>query len=275
MKLTEFDRDGLTFDVSDAGPAGGELAVLLHGFPTDRSSWGRISPVLHEAGVRTLAPNQRGYSPRAVPKGRRAYAIGELVEDVLKLANAAGVSRFHLVGHDWGGGVAWATAIQHPDRVASLTVLSTPHPAAMSAAMIRGGQIRKSWYMGLFQIPWLPEQLVHANRHRMIKAIPTEDAERYLGPLHEPRDWTGRLNWYRALPLAPKLGACRVPTTFVWGNRDPYLGRAAAEATKRYVRADYSFVELAAGHWLPEKKSAECAAAILQRMGGETTSLTS
>lgn len=265
--LTEFTRDGLTFDVTDAGPAQGDVVVLLHGFPTDRSSWDRISPALHEAGLRTLAPDQRGYSPRAMPKGRRAYVITELVEDVLKLANAAGAPRFHLVGHDWGGAVAWATAIQHPDRVASLTVLSTPHPAAMTSQLLRGGQIFKSWYMGLFQIPLLPERLIHANRHRLASVLPPADAERYLEPLHSPGDWTGRLNWYRALPLAPKLGACRVPSTFMWGNRDPYLGRAAAEATRKFVQADYKFVELGAGHWLPEKKSAECAAAILQRVG--------
>ena len=266
--LTEYTRDGLTFDVTDGGPSDGEIAVLLHGFPTDRTSWDRISPSLHGAGLRTLAPNQRGYSPRAVPRGRRAYAIGELVEDVIKLANAAGARQFHLVGHDWGGGVAWATAIAHPDRVASLTVLSTPHPAAMSAQLIRGGQIFKSWYMGLFQIPWLPEQLAHANRDQFRKAIPPSDAERYLTPMHAPGDWTGRLNWYRALPLAPRLGACRVPTTFIWGDRDPYLGRAAAEATRRYVAADYEFVELSAGHWLPEKEAAECAAAIKRRVVG-------
>ncbi len=264
--LTEFTRDGLTFDVTDSGPRAGQVVVLLHGFPTDRTSWDRISPVLHDAGLRTLAPDQRGYSPRAVPQGRRAYAMAELVEDVLKLANAAGAPRFHLVGHDWGGGVAWATAIQHPDRVASLTVLSTPHPAAMSASMIRGGQILKSWYMGLFQLPWLPERLIHAGRDQLNKAIPPADAQRYLAPMRVPADWTGRLNWYRALPLAPKLGACRVPSTLVWGTRDPYLGRAAAETTRRYVKADYEFVELNAGHWLPEKKPAECARAILDRV---------
>ncbi len=113
-RLSTFTRGDLTFELDDAGPLGGETVVLLHGFPTDRTSWHRMAPLLHAAGLRTLAPDQRGYSPGARPPGRAAYRLEELLADVLALLDAAGVERAHVVGHDWGGAVAWLLAGNHP-----------------------------------------------------------------------------------------------------------------------------------------------------------------
>ncbi len=269
-RTTSFTRDGLTFDVTDTGPIGGEVVVLLHGFPTDRSSWDRVAARLHEVGLRTLAPDQRGYSPGASPSGLDAYRLDELVADVLALVDASGPERVHLVGHDWGGALAWLVAANHPHRIASLTVLSTPHPAAMGRAW-RGGleQKRKSWYMAAFQVPWAPERALAATFHSVLArtGLPVEDRRRYAARLARPDALAGPINWYRAARRSHvRAHHVEVPTTYVWGSRDPFLGRTAAELTREHVTGDYEFVELDAGHWLPEAHDDQAASAIVRRI---------
>ncbi len=270
--METYGHDGLTFDVRDEGPADGDVIVLLHGYPEDSSTWDLVAPRLHAAGFRTLAPDQRGYSPGARPAGVAAYALPQLVADVVALLDAAGVGRAHVVGHDWGGGVAWAFSTTHPERTASLTVLSTPHPSAMAWAWRHTTQGLKSWYMLLFQLPVLPEVLSRASFVRTLvgTGLPKPIAERYARRFRSWRDLTGPISWYRALRLslpaqgqrAPRVS---VPTTYVWGRHDFALGRPAAERTARYVAADYRFVVLGGGHWLPELHAPEVAAAILDR----------
>lgn len=268
----QYSRDGLTFDVAAAGPPdAADVVVLLHGFPQDRTAWDRLTPALLAAGLRTLAPDQRGYSPGARPVGRRAYRLAELVADVVALIDAVGVSQVHLVGHDWGGGVAWALAARHPDRLASLTVLSTPHPAAMAWAAAHADQGLRSWYMLAFQLPHLPERVLARRIRDFLRAtgLPEADVERYAARFGTPEALAGPLGWYRALPLAGRGEAghgITVPTTYLWGMGDPALGRAAALRTARHVRADYRFVQLDAGHWLPETHPEPVAAAILARI---------
>src|SRR3954451_6312569 len=160
--MGSFQRNGLTFDVVDSGPADGAPAVLLHGFPQDCTAWDRVAPGLHQHGLRTLALDQRGYSPMARPRGRASYRLRETTADVLALLDAAGLRSAHVVGHDWGGVVAWALGAWHPDRVRTLTALSVPHPAAMAKAMVTSDQGLRSYYMGLFQLPLLPEGLLTA-----------------------------------------------------------------------------------------------------------------
>src|SRR6478672_2127138 len=138
--MKEFTNGDLVFDVRDEGPADGDVVILLHGFPQTNACWDGVIPTLTEAGFRVLAPNQRGYSSRARPNGRRSYAAHNLVDDVLALADAAGAERFHVVGHDWGGAVAWYCAMWHPERVRSVTVLATPHPAAFRKALFSSTQ---------------------------------------------------------------------------------------------------------------------------------------
>ena len=271
QRLTNFTRGGLDFDVTDSGPIDGPVVVLLHGFPTDRSSWDRISPLLHAAGLRTLAPNQRGYSPGARPRKRTAYRLGELADDVVALADAVGAGAVHVVGHDWGGAIAWLVAGRHPDRVASVTVLSTPHPVALNQALRSGDldQIRRSWYMAAFQLPHLPERLLGPRLEGILRrgGLPEADAARYAAHLAEPGALAAAINWYRAAPLSSGVAhRCRVPATLVWGRRDPFLGPLATRLTAHAVLADYELVELDAGHWLPERAPEECAAAIIARV---------
>jgi pimeloyl-ACP methyl ester carboxylesterase len=268
-RISTFSRNGLTFDVTDSGPEDGLPVVLLHGFPTDRTSWRRVEPLLHAAGLRTYAPDQRGYSPGACPGGRAAYRLEDLAADVVALIDATGHERVHLVGHDWGGGVAWAVAGNWPGRVASLTVLATPHPAAFKRALRTGDQARRSWYMAAFQLPFLPERLLALRFRSMLRAsgLPAEDVERYAARLGSARALSGPLGWYRGVALS-RLPAHRVtvPTSYVWGSKDFALGRHAAELTAEHVTGPYEFVELAAGHWLPEKHAEKCADAIIRRV---------
>jgi pimeloyl-ACP methyl ester carboxylesterase len=267
--MDSFSRDGLHFDVLDAGPADGDPVVLLHGFPQDAHSWDGVRRVLHEAGLRTLAPLQRGYSETARPRARSDYAVRECALDVLALLDTAGIERAHMVGHDWGGMVAWALGGLFPDRVRTLVSLSTPHPAALAHAFTHSTQGLRSWYMAFFQLPLLPELAAGRTLGQTLRrsGLPAEHAARYASRMALPGALTGALNWYRGMPTSMRdpVPPVRVPTTYVWGRDDFALGRTAAEATAQFVQGPYRFVELDAGHWLPETRTAEVSAVLLDR----------
>jgi pimeloyl-ACP methyl ester carboxylesterase len=259
--MDSFRRDGLTFDVLDAGPPDGDPVVLLHGFPQDATAWDRVTPALHRHGLRTLAPDQRGYSPMARPRGRGHYRLRETTADVLALLDAAGLESAHVVGHDWGGIAAWALGAWHPGRVRTLTALSVPHPAAMARAMVTSDQALRSYYMGLFQLPLLPERLLlsggGAPLRRMLRhgGLPEDVVAHYVARMREPGALSAALGWYRALPWSAgdPVGTVGVPTLHVWSTGDAFLGRAATEATARFVDAPYR-LEILDGvtHWIPE-----------------------
>lgn len=266
--MDTFTRDSLSFDVRDGGPPDGQAVVLLHGFPETSASWDAVTPALQQRGFRTLAPDQRGYSPRARPKGRRSYAITELVADVAALADAAGVERFHLVGHDWGGIVAWYFASTHPERLLTVTSLSTPHPLAFQGSLLHSRQLLMSYYMLVFQLPVLPERSMLARnakglRQALVKSGLHEEAiSRYLETLRQPGALTAALNYYRAVPLAGRAaircGDIAVPAMYVWSTEDTALSRRAAELTARHVTGPYRFEILeGVSHWIPEEEPAE------------------
>jgi pimeloyl-ACP methyl ester carboxylesterase len=259
--VDSYRRDGLTFDVRDAGPPDGDPVVLLHGFPQDSSAWDAVAPGLHQHGLRTLAPDQRGYSPMARPQGRAQYRLRETTADVLALLDAAGLERAHVVGHDWGGVVGWALGAWHPDRVRTLTALSVPHPAAMAKAMVTSDQALRSYYMALFQLPVLPERLLRAGDGAALRGmlrrggLPHDAVERYVARMREPGALSAALGWYRALPWSGRdpVGKVRVPTLHVWSTGDAFLGRAATEATAPFVDAPYRLEVLDdVTHWIPE-----------------------
>jgi pimeloyl-ACP methyl ester carboxylesterase len=256
-----FTRDGLTFDVRDGGTADGEAVVLLHGFPQDATAWISVEPLMQRNGLRTLAPDQRGYSPGARPPGRRAYRLSETVADVLALLDAAGLAGAHVVGHDWGAAVGWALAAWHPERVRSLTAVSVPHPGAMTRALVTSDQALRSYYMALFQVPLLPERLILAREAAPLRqmlsrgGLPDAAVDRYVRRMREPGALTAALGWYRAMPWSAResVGTIRVPTLHVWSTGDAFLGRAATEDTARFVDAPYRLEVLpGVGHWIPE-----------------------
>jgi pimeloyl-ACP methyl ester carboxylesterase len=259
--VDSFTRDGLVFDVRDGGPADGDPVVLLHGFPQDSTAFTAVAVELHGAGLRTLAPDQRGYSPGARPPGRPAYRLREVTADVLALLDAAELGSAHVVGHDWGGLVAWALGAWHPERVRTLTAVSVPHPAAITRAMVTSDQALRSWYVGLFQLPLLPERLLLAGdgaalrRMLLTSGLSAELSEHYVRRMQEPGALTAALAWYRALPLDARdpVGTVRVPTLHLWSTRDVSLGRAATEQSRRFVDAPYR-LEVLEGltHFIPE-----------------------
>jgi pimeloyl-ACP methyl ester carboxylesterase len=276
-----FSNAAFSFQVSDTGgdgPAG--VVILLHGFPQDRRCWDQVAPALAADGYRVLAPDLRGYSPAAQPAARSAYRNSELAADVLALADAAGAERFHLAGHDWGAALAWYVAGRHPERVASLAALSVPHPRAFTEAMVSSSQLARSWYMAAWQVPWLPEWALtrrggRALRNTLVSSgLDPATADRYTARTREPGGLRGPLNWYRAMPFSLREPArtAQVPTMFVWGNRDKFVGRAAAERCGRYVSGAYRFAELdGASHWLPERE-AEQVTGLLRRHFGASSS---
>jgi pimeloyl-ACP methyl ester carboxylesterase len=270
-RVDSFRRGDLTFDVRDGGPPDGEPVVLLHGFPQDAAAWSAVEPPLHAAGLRTLAPDQRGYSPGARPRGRGAYRMSECAADVLALLDAAGLESAHVVGHDWGGSVAWYLAGRHADRLRTATVVSTPHPEAIVRAL-PGRQALQFWYMAAFQLPYLPEMRFRDRAFTLRTltgaGVPKESAERYAERLADSSAATGMLNWYRAIPwsVRTRVGRSKVPTTYVWSTHDVALGRRAAEGTARFVAAPYRFVELDGTHWLPETQPATVAEHVIARV---------
>jgi pimeloyl-ACP methyl ester carboxylesterase len=223
--------------------------------------------------LRTIAPNQRGYSPSARPSGRRPYVLPELVADALALLDRIG-GPVHLVAHDWGAAVGWALTVRHAERIRSYTAVSVPHLGAFLAAMPRGQALR-SWYMAMFNIPFLPEWLLRDRRRAQTflgrTAMSEEAFADFWRDFGDGAALRGGLAWYRALPLTDSrkfAGKARVPTTYVWSTGDTGLGRRGAELCERFVDAPYR-IEVLEGisHWIPDEAPEQLATAILERIG--------
>jgi pimeloyl-ACP methyl ester carboxylesterase len=254
--------------------------VLLHGYPETNASWDAVIPALTSAGYRVLAPNQRGYSPRARPRGRWAYRQSELIADILAMLDAAGAERAHIVGHDWGGAVAWGIAMNAPKRVRTLTVLSTPHPRAFLRSMLTSGQAFRSWYMFFYQLPFLPDFSAMGPNRRFFRrtlvksGLPEATADVYIARLGSRRAMAAINNWYRAMPLTrpTRYTPVAVPTMYVYSTGDFALGRKAADLTERYVSGPYRYEVLdGVSHWIPEEASAEVSRLILEQVDEEAT----
>lgn len=265
-RLTPIERieiagpDGLTFDALAAGPPDGDLVLLLHGFPQSSSSWLRQIEALAGSGFRAVAPDQRGYSPRARPVGCEHYRIRHLVDDVLHMADRLGAGRFHVVGHDWGAVIGWHLAGSHGERIRSLSALSVPHPVAFATALLspQADQRDRSLYISFFQQVDVAEAALLGGGLRALLTAsgypldPTECLER----MSEPGALTAALNWYRAIDLSLVTGVSHIvaPTMFVWSTGDLALGREGAEATGGHVDGPYRFEVLeGVSHWIPEE----------------------
>ncbi len=265
----------MTFDVRFIGPEDGQPVVLLHGFPETSQSWSRVAPLLADAGLRVIAPDQRGYSPGARPAEVTAYATDALADDAVAIADALGLGTFHLVGHDWGAAVAWVAAAHHADRLRSLTAVSVPHLAAYGAAL-QGDpdQQQRAAYIGLLRQAGKAEDLLLENDGERLRAmygdaVPADQAAGYVAHLSEPGALTAALNWYRAMQAdLSSLPPVTVPTTYVWSDDDMAIGRVPAEQCGEFVDGDYRFVELAGiSHWIPEQAPDALAEAIIARVG--------
>ena len=257
----EFKVGDLVFDALAAGPADGDLVLLLHGFPESSFEWRHQLEALAAAGYRAVAPDQRGYSPRARPAAVEAYRIDHLSADVLAIADELGGHRFHLVGHDWGSGPAWYIAARWPERLRTVTSISVPHPLAFGAVYngeIPGDQKERSSYMDFFRMEGTAEDTMLPGMRDMLTraGLDEETVDAHARIVATREGLTGGLNWYRANHIED-LGVPvveGVPTLFIWSDQDAALGREAAEVTDRYVNAPYRFVVIeGVDHWVPEK----------------------
>ena len=263
-RIQQFQRQGLTFDVIDSGPLDGQAVILLHGFPETAESWQAITELLNKQGFRTYAMNQRGYSLGAQPKARAAYKSSELVADVKALVDLIGAP-VYLIGHDWGAVVAWEVALEHPSQLKHLTALSVPHKAAFMKAMLHSNQLLKSYYMGLFQLPKIPELLFKKFSfvgNQLLKG--TGMTEQQLMDFQVQMVQQGRisaaLNWYRGIPFSSNrtlTSKVQVPTLFIWGKQDTAITKKSVELNAQYIDAPYTEIHLDATHWIPVQNSDE------------------
>ena len=273
MEELRLKANGLDFRCLAAGPEGGPLALLLHGFPEGAESWTFQLESLAAHGLRAVAPDLRGYGGTDCPPGEDAYRMSELVEDVAALARTLGASTCHLAGHDWGALVGWAVASRHPELVATWSALSVGHPSALSQAMREDEeQRRRSSYIGLFRERGKAEEVLEADGYGRLRemyrmgpspeAIPADVVDAYVRAFSRPGRLTAALNYYRVNlrregPALAEAGLA-TPTQLIWGDQDPALGRTSAELTAQFVSGDYRLAVLeGAGHWLQFERPEE------------------
>lgn len=253
-----------------SGPPDGPVVVLLHGFPEFWYSWHKQIEPLATAGFRVIVPDQRGYNKSSKPRGAASYALTELTSDVLAIADQLSQDHIFLAGHDWGAAVAWSAALLHPQRIAKLAILNVPHPSVMRRYLnTNRRQLRRSWYMFLFQLPWLPEaafsafnfrlgvrSLVRSSRPNTFSA---EDLAQYRAAWSQPGALTAMINWYRAaFRYRSKFpdSTVHVPTRILWGERDAFLLSAMAQDSLRYCDAAELYTFANATHWLQHEEPA-------------------
>jgi len=262
-------RSGLTFTAEVAGPADGALVLLLHGFPESRHTWHAALPALADAGYRAVAPDQRGYSPgaRPDPADLANYAFEALVADAVDIVATVGHGerRFHLVGHDWGGQVAWGVAAAHPARLASLTILSRPHPKSFQRALQSpdGDQKNRSRHHRAFLEPDTARMLLEDDARRLRaglfgQGVSEQAMAQHLSVLGSPQAMEAALAWYRANKgLAADIGSIEVPTLYIWGDADATVGPDAARGTGAFVAASFAMEELPGiGHFIMDQAPA-------------------
>jgi epoxide hydrolase 4 len=284
IRTRTIEANGLRFTIDEAGE-GERVALLLHGFPQSRRCWRHLLPAIAARGWRAVAPDMRGYGGSSRPARRAAYRIEHLVADAAGLFDALGASQRLLIGHDWGGIVAWAFAIRQARPLDGLAIVNAPHPAVF-ARVIRSGwrQRLRSWYVLFFQLPWLPELAMtrghaaavgKALRNSACRAdtFPADVLAHYRDNAVVPGAITAMLNYYRAnldvVAMAEGHGV-EVPTLLIWGERDHALGTELVGGTADYV-PDLTIRRLPeVSHWVPEEAPAELDAALaawLRRRG--------
>lgn len=261
--------NGVTLHVITAGPENGRLLLFLHGFPEFWRGWEAQIDAFAAAGFRVWVPDQRGYNLSEKPHGIAAYNLDQLAADVVGLMDAAGVEQACVVGHDWGGAVAWWTANKYPDRVARLGILNVPHHGVLRREIRRNWrQLARSYYMFFFQLPWLPERMLRARNWRalvdqMVTSSRTgtfrrAEIETYRAAWSRPGAMQAMVNWYRALfrqrPERLPSSRIEVPTLVIWGKRDKFLRHQLAEASMDLCDNGRLVIIDNATHWVQHEE---------------------
>ncbi len=245
------EANGLRFETDMCGE-GERLALCLHGFPESKFSWRYQLPLLAELGWKAWAPNQRGYGNSSRPEGIAAYRVDHLIADVRGLIAASGAKETMLVAHDWGAIVAWLAAIGEIPTLSRLVIMNVPHPACMARELRTWRQLKKSWYVFFFQLPWLPEKALTRDGAEAVgrafhgmavdkSRFPPEVLKHYRDNASIPGAMTAMVNWYRAAVRAgskvmnPQPGTVGVPTLMIWGEEDSALSKETTFGTDAYV----------------------------------------
>jgi epoxide hydrolase 4 len=277
MESRVVSTNGVHLRVWLDGPASGTPVLLLHGFPDFALGWGPQLAALAAAGYRVIAPDQRGYPGSDRPPRLEDYRVSTLVADVLGLLDALGIEQAHLVGHDWGGAVAWSLATDHSERFLTFTVLNMAHPREFGRAIRTSRQVFRSWYIFAFQLPGLEYVLAAGRAELLIQALRAartgrwspEQLEAYREAFSDPRVVWGMLAWYRAAvrwPEAPR-GRVRLPTLILWGRRD--IAESFRMVEPSVARCDQVKLVVydGAGHFVQHDAAAEVNAELLSHLG--------
>jgi pimeloyl-ACP methyl ester carboxylesterase len=261
-----------------AGPKDAPVVLLLHGFPEFWYGWHRQLEPLASAGFRVIVPDQRGYNQSSKPRDIRAYSLASLTSDVIAIVDQLDQRQVFLAGHDWGAAVAWSAALSHPDRIAKLAILNVPHPSVMRRyLMTNPRQLRRSWYMFFFQIPFVPEALFSINNFRMGSSalmrsskpgtFSNEDMALYRSAWSQPGAITGMIHWYRAafrLPARFADPTVRVRTRILWGRRDRFLLPEMADESLRYCTDGKLIPFPDSSHWLQHEEPARVSELLIE-----------
>lgn len=280
VKIERISVGGLSFKCRTCGlENNGELVVFLHGFPESSIIWVNVMKKLAAIGYRCIAPDQRGYSEGARPEGILSYSTHNLSTDVVALADSVGnIGKFHLVGHDWGATIGWATVAFYTDRIQSWTALAVPHSKAFREAMMNDPvQRSKSSYILEFLKPDIPEASLAADDYKRLKTLwtgfPQEVIDDYMTIFSVPEARTGAINYYRASLTPPSeenpavpLDEVFTPTLFIWGMNDLAIAKAGVDDGHKYIKGEYKYVQLDASHWLMQFNEEECTKEIIDHI---------
>ena len=265
-------KNNLTFTCRVSGLENtGETVILLHGFPSTSHMWHELIDFLSNENYRVIAPNQRGYSQGARPSEISEYRIDNLVEDVLDIADAMNIDKFHLVGHDWGSAVGWVVTATNKDRIFTWTALSVPHLDAFGDAIVNDEtQENKSSYIDFFRMKFLPELYFKFLNYRNLKNIWSSSSdmqiEKYMNVFGQRKAITGALNWYRANEFDRKIGDIYVPTLMIYGLNDAAIAEKGVDETEKYVKAPYTLKKLNVSHWIMQESFEEVSVFILDHL---------
>jgi epoxide hydrolase 4 len=272
--------DGVTLHAAHTGA--GPLVILLHGFPENWTTWRHQMTPLADAGFSVLAPDLRGYNESDAPAGVEAYAIDQLVSDVAALVRSTGHARAHIVGHDWGGIIAWHFAAAHPELLDRLVIMNAPHPSIFARKVRRPPQLFRSWYAAFFQLPLLPEAVLRAFDfaavRRLLRTTPARagafsdtDIDHYVRGLSRRGALAGAVNYYRAAVRCPPKRRVRTdaPTLVIWGELDAALSTGLLDGLERYA-TDLRIERMPdAGHWVQNEAPAEVTRLLLEFLAND------
>ncbi|MGB5647518.1 MAG: alpha/beta hydrolase [Muriicola sp.] len=269
----------LQFDCRMAGAEKDELVILLHGFPETSIMWTALMADLIPKGFFCLAPNMRGYSKNACPKGKKHYTIEKLGQDILDLATAIGKDKFHLIAHDWGAVIGWYLAYHFPTKILSYTALSVPHlKGFFQALQTDPDQQQRSNYIKLLVIPFIAEYKIRKNDFKLFRKLWKHsrevELEDYLKTFQEKKVLTAALNYYRAnfgKTRTEEIGEIEIPTLFIWGNTDMAIGAKGVALSHQYLTGPYTFLEIDAGHWLMQTSYTAILPPILKHLNTHRT----